>query len=49
MAHNFNPSIREGETGSDMAGKREKSKVGGDKSSRVSLRFHRESHQAEDS
>ena len=48
MAHTFNPSTREVETGSDMAGRREEYKVGGDRSSGFSLRFRRDGIQSED-
>ena len=47
-AHTFNPSTREVEMGSDLAGQREKYKAGGDRSSGFRLRFCREGIQSED-
>ena len=48
VAHNFNPSAWEVETGSDMAGWIEEYKAGGDRSSGFSLKFCRDSIQSED-
>ena len=48
VTHTFNPSAREVETGGDMAGQREEYKVGRDRSSGFSLKFHREGIQPED-
>ena len=42
IAHTFNPSIREVETGSDMAGLRGEYEEGGNMNSDFSLRFLRE-------
>ena len=39
-AHTFNPSTREVEIRSDMGGQREEYKVGGDRTSGFSPRFH---------
>ena len=47
LAHTFNPSTMEVEMGIDMTGQREGYKVGGDRSSSVSLRFLKESIQSE--
>ena len=41
-AHTFNPSTREPEMGSDLAGRREEYKAGGDRSSGFSLRICRD-------
>ena len=46
VAHIFNPSTREVETGSDMAGQREKYKAGGDRSLGFSLRILRDGIQS---
>ena len=48
VAHTFDPSAREAEIGSDMAGQREEHKARGDRSSGLSVRFYRDSIQFED-